>query len=298
MGFSFLRTFCWPTLPALAKKFPSCDTGYNSAQLSNINLSFGVLTSGHVINCTERSRAIELKCEWECSLRPSETSLDKRVPQSKSVGSSDVRIDSVIVSQGVCEADGVATTSGTRAEPDLDMEKELPSTLLQDSPKQDNHVLSTTLSHNPSELPLASLLDQSVCKPPTLSIEEHIRQCEAMTNRVKGAGQLNNSHSTYSVSLPGTIEGVLNPGSNPPGGSLTVESHENQVVVPVAETSRNSGPPCGEELVTTIPSSSRARSPSLFNSQDADEDHVADTELIEVRKSSSRTRPGASKACT
>jgi hypothetical protein len=244
------------------------------------------------------------KREWEDPLHPSETTTDKTVPESNPVGSPDAQIDSMIASQGACK-DGVATISGTRVEPDLDKDKDLPSTSLQDSPKPEDHVSSITTSETPSELLsctplLSSELDRGVSKLPTLSIEEHIRQCEAMVNRVKGAGRLNISPTIPSLSLPGTLEVVLDSDSKPPSvtaGSLTVESHENQVVLPEAEATPSTGLPGAEELVTSIHSSSRVKSSSIFNSQDAAEGHVANTEIIEVRKSS-RTRPSGFKAFT
>jgi hypothetical protein len=222
------------------------------------------------------------KREWEDPLHPSETTTDKTVPESNPVGSPDAQIDSMIA---------VATISGTRVEPDLDKDKDLPSTSLQDSPKPEDHVSSITTSETPSELLsctplLSSELDRGVSKLPTLSIEEHIRQCEAMVNRVKGAGRLNISPTIPSLSLPGTLEVVLDSDSKPPSvtaGSLTVESHENQVVLPEAEATPSTGLPGAEELVTSIHSSSRVKS--------------ANTEIIEVRKSS-RTRPSGFKAFT
>lgn len=264
----------------------------------------GVLTSGHVINCTGRSRAMEWKRELEDSLHLSDIGLDKTAPQPGSVGSPDDRVDSMIGGQGVSESDGVVTASGTMVGPGFDIDKELPSASLQDSPKPEDHVLSSTTSQTPSDLlscepVLSSLLDQSVCEPATLSIEEHIRQCEAMANRVKGAGQLNASSSTFSVPLPGTLEVVLNSDPKPPSltaDSLTDEFHESQAVIPEAEDSHNTGSRYAEELVASIPSNPRAQSPYLLNSHDAGEEHVAGTEIIEVRKSS-RTRSSVSRAC-
>ncbi|KAG0588664.1 hypothetical protein KC19_2G260300 [Ceratodon purpureus] len=236
-----------------------------------------------------RSRAMGRKREWEDLLHPSETTSDKRVPQSKTVDLPDARIDSMTVNQGVCEADRFTITCGARVEPDLDMDKDLPSTSLQEPPKPEDHAVSSTISKIPSELLsftplLSSLLDQSVCKPPTLSLEEHIRQCEAMANRVKGAGQLTASPSTFSLSLPGTLEVVLNSDSKPQSvtaGFLTVGLNENQVVFPEAEASNNTDPPCAEERVTSIYSCSRDKNLCLFNSHDEAEDHVENTDIIE-----------------
>ena len=175
-------------------------------------------------------------------LDPSEASVDNLVPQFKSVSCPDCRvtastlfqtinksspavstqqggsndtspdvptIDALVVCHGGFEANGVGTTSGARLQPVLNTEKELPNTSLQNSPKPENQALSMRTSQTPSKLLscslLSSLFDQSVYKPPTLSIEEHIRQCKAMTARVKRAGQLNNLRSICPVNLSGTL---------------------------------------------------------------------------------------------
>lgn len=282
-------------------------------------LSSGVLTSGQLINCTGRSRANRRKRTPEDSLHSDESSGHKRALQHNSVGSTDAQatfstsefqennnsmpaintgqgcsndtspavltINSIIVSMGGCEADGVTTTSGTRVLPDLNMDKQILSTSLQNPPKPEDIVLSVTASQTPSELVsctplLSSLLYQSVCIPPTLSIEEHIRQCEAMTDRVKGAGQLKPSPSLFSD--------FKSP--SPTADCLTVEYCENHAVNSVGEVSDDTGSPSVEQLVTSIPSSSRAKSSSLFDSQNIDGAYLANTEIIEVRKSS-RIRP-------
>ncbi|KAG0557562.1 hypothetical protein KC19_11G140500 [Ceratodon purpureus] len=237
-----------------------------------------------------------------------EDRVDRRGPRSKSVGSPDAqgtlspfmfqknnkstsadnilqgcpndtspavhRIDSSIVSEEVCEGNGVTATSSTRAEPDLNLDRQLPRISLQNSLKPEDILSSiptNLLSRTPS---LSSLMDQSVSKPPTLSFEEHIRQCEAMTDRVKSAGSL----------------GVfLNSDPKPPSliaSSLATENHGNQVDNPAVEAAADTRPPSAGEVVTSILSSSTAKSPSLFNSQDADIDHIKNTEIVEVRESS------------
>ena len=288
-----------------------------------------MLTSGHVINCTGRSQATGRKRTSEDLLHPNETSVDKRVPRLKSLGSSDALatfstsmfqennkstpviinaqpacssdtspavhgIDSIVVSKGGCEADKF-TTTGSMVQLDLNTDKQLTSTSRQNSLHPGNIFLSITASQAPSDLLsctalLSSLLDQSVCKPPTLSLEEHIRQCEAMTDRVKGAGQIISSPSIFSVPLSGIPEVDLNSESKPLNlapGSLAVESRGNQVDVnSVTEAPDDTEPPSAEKLVTLIPSSSKDKSPCLLDLKDADEDYIANRAIVEVRRSS------------
>lgn len=180
-----------------------------------------------MVNCTGRFRATRRNKASEDIQGPSEARLDNLVPQSGGStdcvtpstlfqniskgspfvsshqgGSNDTslgvrRCDTLVVWHGGIEANGVGSTSGARLQPALNADKDAPSKSLQNSPKPVDQALFIRASQAPSDpfirlLPsLSSLLDQSVCKPPTMSIEEHIRQCEAMADRVKGAGQLN-----------------------------------------------------------------------------------------------------------
>lgn len=292
------------------------------------------LTFGHVNNRTGRSGAMGPKSTLEGSQHPTETSLDKLLSPLRSSVSCDASIilptlissphvqrsptvstrqsgwndtcpasnnpsNALMVWYGDSQADGVATTRGKRLQYVPSMDMKVPRTSIQDFPKPEGQIMSSVVLQTPSDIlthttDLSSLIHQSVSRPPTLSIQEHIRQCEAMANRVRGAAELNTPFSMLSEAVCGEPEVVPTSDSKPPsfsGGSSTAEIHDSQppasqVVNPSAEASHYTR----ESGIASIPSSCNPRSPSLFKSQEAGE-CIANTDLTEVPRIELSTIP-------
>ncbi|XP_024396925.1 uncharacterized protein [Physcomitrium patens] len=207
--------------------------------------------------------------------------------------------NALMVWYGDSQADGVATTRGKRLQYVPSMDMKVPRTSIQDFPKPEGQIMSSVVLQTPSDIlthttDLSSLIHQSVSRPPTLSIQEHIRQCEAMANRVRGAAELNTPFSMLSEAVCGEPEVVPTSDSKPPsfsGGSSTAEIHDSQppasqVVNPSAEASHYTR----ESGIASIPSSCNPRSPSLFKSQEAGE-CIANTDLTEVPRIELSTIP-------
>ncbi|XP_024384987.1 uncharacterized protein [Physcomitrium patens] len=298
---------------------------------------YGSQVSHQVLNW---SGAMRRKFSPEDSLHPTEISLDKFLSQSKSKdshdapgtlsnptshphvqgmadvsaqqdGSNDVLslvkmpINALSVLQGNPEADGIAITSGLMVQHVVNADKELPGTSFQSPPKLEDRIIfkaasqtSHVLLHTPE---LSIVINQCVSKPPTLTIEEHIRQCEAMADRMKGASKLDSPLNLLPVATPRILEVVLN--SEPPTlttDSLTTRIHDelvpaSQDVVPSAEDLHRIGSfSCAAAMeVTSIPCNVSRESPSVSDSQDADRDNAANTGIMEV----SMTQPPKISSC-
>lgn len=113
------------------------------------------------------------------------------------------------------------------------------------------HLLSFTLS-------LSNFFNESVCKRPTLSIEEHIRQCEAMTDKVKGASQFNTLPGIFPVDLPSTLKVDWNSIAKPPSLTIHFSITNFQERLQVVEAT----------TWPSILSSSTTKNPSLTNLHD------------------------------